>query len=117
MAAMCRFNFGISRIGGKGEPLMNIDPVLALPSVAEKKEKTKTGPAAAGKRLFQETLQKVNQQQLNAEKAVQELTSGKIKDLHQVMIATEQARLSLQLTMQVTSKVVEAYKEITRIQI
>lgn len=96
---------------------MRVHPALTPPSPAGKEEKTNTGSPAGGSRLFQETLQKVNQQQLNAAKAVQELTSGEIEDLHQVMIVTEQARLSLQFTVQVTNKAVEAYKEITRMQI
>jgi flagellar hook-basal body complex protein FliE len=95
---------------------MRINPYPVPLSPAGKEEKTKSGPATFSE-LFQEALHKVNQQQLEAEKAVQGLTSGEIEDLHQVMIATEKARLSLQLTVQVTNKVVEAYKEITRMQI
>ncbi|NMB35003.1 MAG: flagellar hook-basal body complex protein FliE [Firmicutes bacterium] len=96
---------------------MHINPSftpLSLPGQGE--EKTRSTPTAFGE-LFQSALQKVNQQQLEAEEAVQGLISGEIEDLHQVMIATEKARLSLQLTVQVTNKVVEAYKEMTRMQI
>ncbi len=96
---------------------MRINPSLvSLSPAGQKEEKTKSSPTAFGE-LFQAALQKVNQQQLEAEEAVQGLISGEIEDLHQVMIATEKARLSLQLTVQVTNKVVEAYKEITRMQI
>ncbi|MNZ76438.1 Flagellar hook-basal body complex protein FliE [compost metagenome] len=38
-------------------------------------------------------------------------------DVTKVLIATEQAQLSLQLTSQIRNKVVEAYQEIMRIQI
>ena len=48
---------------------------------------------------------------------MQGLISGEVEELHQVMIAGEKARLSLQLTVQLTNKVIEAYKEITRMQI
>ena len=96
---------------------MRINPSLvSLSPAGQKEEKAKSGPTAFGE-LFQTALQEVNQQQLEAEEAVQGLISGEIEDLHQVMIATERARLSLQLTVQVTNKVVEAYKEITRMQI
>ncbi|NLJ56934.1 MAG: flagellar hook-basal body complex protein FliE [Firmicutes bacterium] len=96
---------------------MRVRPTVVPPFSAGKEEKTNTGSTAAGGSLFREALQKVNQQQLNAAKAVQELAAGELEDLHQVMIATEQARLSLQLAVQVTNKAVEAYKEITRMQI
>lgn len=95
---------------------MRVHSVSPSLSPVGKEEKTKSGSADFNG-LFQEALQQVSKQQLEAEKAVEELVSGKIEDLHQVMIATEKARLSLQLTVQVTNKVVEAYKEITRMQI
>lgn len=41
---------------------------------------------------------------------------GKV-DVTQVLLASEQAHLSLQLTSQVRNKVVEAYQEIMRMQI
>lgn len=96
---------------------MQINPFLTASfSTGRKEEKTKSSPTAFGE-LFRAALQEVNQQQLKAEEAVQGLVSGEIEDLHQVMLATEKARLSLQLTVQVTNKVVEAYKEITRMQV
>lgn len=97
--------------------MTRINPSLASLSPTKQEEgKTKPGPTAFGE-LFQAALQDVNEQQLEAEKAVQGLVTGEIEDLHRVMIATEKARLSLQLTVQVTNKVVEAYKEMTRMQI
>jgi len=90
--------------------------VVPLPPPAETEKKEKSTPAPFGDHL-QEALQKVNSMQLEADEATAGLISGEIEDLHQVMIATEQARLSLQLTVQVTNKIVEAYREISRMQI
>ena len=98
---------------------MHINPynpyVVPLPTT-ENGEKKPSGPATFGD-LFQEALQKVNRQQLEAEEALQGLISGEVEDLHQVMIAGEKARLSLQITVQLTNKVIEAYREISRMQI
>jgi flagellar hook-basal body complex protein FliE len=56
----------------------------------------------------------------NQEKKVHELNDqfllGKV-DVTQVLIASEQAHLSLQLTSQVRNKVVEAYQEMMRMQL
>lgn len=56
----------------------------------------------------------------NQEKQVHALNDqyllGKV-DVTQVLIASEQAQLSLQLTSQVRNKVVEAYQEIMRMQL
>lgn len=95
---------------------MRINPYVVPLPPAEKEEKKASNSATFGE-LFQEYLQKVNRQQLEAEESLQGLISGEAEELHQVMIATEKARLSLQITVQLTNKVIEAYREITRMQI
>ena len=44
------------------------------------------------------------------------LITGEVEDLHQVMIAAQKASITLDLTIQVRNKVVEAYQEIMRMQ-
>ncbi len=61
-----------------------------------------------------DALNKVNQDQLNSEAMNKALATGEVQDLHQVMIASQQSMLSLQLTVQIRNKVVEAYQEIMR---
>ncbi len=63
---------------------------------------------------FSEQLNGVNAQLTTAEHGVQQLAAGAPANLHQVMIDLEQAKLALQLAMQVRSKVLEAYQEIMR---
>lgn len=77
--------------------------------------KTEAGPSFI--EYLQEALGRVNRLQIEAEQAAAELISGDINSLHQLMIKTEEARLALQLTVQVTGKVVEAYQELSRMQI
>ncbi len=67
--------------------------------------------------LLAEYLGKVNQANLHAEKLSQDLALGKNVELHQVMLATEQANLALQLTIQIRNKVIEAYQEVMRMQV
>lgn len=67
--------------------------------------------------ILKSELNKVNEVQLNAEQATQDLLTGKATDIHQVMIATEEARLSLELAVQIRNKLVDAYQEIIRMQI
>jgi flagellar hook-basal body complex protein FliE len=45
------------------------------------------------------------------------LAAGQDVDLHEVILAMEQANLATQLTLQVRNKLVEAYQEISRMQI
>lgn len=67
--------------------------------------------------VIKEQIQKLNESQINADNMTEAFIKGDIDDLHAVMIATEEARLSLDLAIQVRNKVVEAYKEINNIQL
>lgn len=73
------------------------------------------GPGFAD--TLRDVLGKVNRLQVEADAATAGLISGNLESLHQVMIKAEEAQLSLQFTVQVVSKVLQAYQEIARMQI
>ena len=62
-------------------------------------------------------LDEVNDQQLQAEATSEAFIKGDNVDIHQVMVVSEEAKLSLQMAVQVRNKLVEAYQEINRIQL
>ncbi|WP_433708548.1 flagellar hook-basal body complex protein FliE [Paenibacillus illinoisensis] len=64
---------------------------------------------------LQEALRSVATQETQAHEMSNQFLLGNV-NVDQVMIASEQALLSLQLTSQVRNKVVEAYQEIMRTQ-
>lgn len=68
--------------------------------------------------LLQDAIGHVNQLQHNQEVAQLALATGSEDiSVHQVMVATEQARLALDFTMAVRNKVMDAYNEIMRMQV
>jgi flagellar hook-basal body complex protein FliE len=67
--------------------------------------------------LFKQSLEKVNAAQQKSDMLTDKLVTGEVKDVHEVMIAAQKASLSLQLTLQVRNKVVEAYQEVMRMQV
>jgi len=75
-------------------------------------------PAAAEGTDFvqtlEDTMQKVESLQTEAEKQVEGMVSGKGVDIHSAMIAVEKADLSFQLMMQVRNKIVDAYQQISQ---
>lgn len=75
-----------------------------------------TGLDAFGKTLEQ-AIQALNNQQLEADQWAARLAAGEDVDLHQVLIALEQAEIGFRLALQVRSKLVEAYQEIMRMQV
>lgn len=60
---------------------------------------------------------KVNDLQVEAQEYKKLLATGDVDNLHSVMIAAEKANIALQLTMSIRSKVVDAYREIMRMQL
>lgn len=56
----------------------------------------------------------VNKNQVQSDVFTQKLVRGEDVELHDVMIAAQKASISLNATMQVRNKVVEAYQEIIR---
>lgn len=69
------------------------------------------------KEIISDEINKVNNIQIHADKITEQFISGEVDDLHTVMIATEEARLSLELAVQIRNKVVESYKEINNMQL
>ncbi|MEW6725532.1 flagellar hook-basal body complex protein FliE [Desulforudis sp. 1088] len=70
------------------------------------------GPAFG--EVLTRAIEELNASQVKADKAVQGFLSGEVKDVHQVMIALEEAHLMMQLSLEVRNKLVEAYQELSR---
>ncbi len=63
------------------------------------------------------TIAEVNQAQLAADHASEQIAAGETKNLHEAMIKLEEADISLRLMVQLRNKAVEAYQEIMRMQV
>ena len=68
-------------------------------------------------KIIEQSIAEVNQMQREADDAVQDLNTGRNKDIHGTLIALEKADISFQLLMQVRNKIIAAYQEIMRMQI
>ena len=67
--------------------------------------------------IMKSTISQVNQAQNRGDTAIEQLNTGKAESLHEVMIATEEADISLKMLVQMRNKVLSAYEEIMRMQI
>ncbi|MGC8778138.1 MAG: flagellar hook-basal body complex protein FliE [Candidatus Caldatribacteriaceae bacterium] len=85
-------------------------------AVTASKEKGSGSPEGFGKLLL-DALTEVNDLQVEADSAIQDVVLGKEEDLHRAIVALEKANLALGLTVQVRNKVIEAYQEIMRMQL
>jgi flagellar hook-basal body complex protein FliE len=66
-------------------------------------------------KVMKEAITKISQIQEDADRAVNELTSG--KDVTQAIIAMEKADMSFQLMVEIRNKLLSAYEEVMRMQV
>jgi flagellar hook-basal body complex protein FliE len=88
------------------EQLGDVQPPLELP-----------GQSESFATLLQQSLERVDGLQHEADAAARGFALGQAPSVHDVMIAMEKADLLLRLTTKVRNKVVEAYQEIMRMQV
>ncbi len=76
-------------------------------------------PAAPGKfgELIKEYVQTVNAQEHAADKAAVELATGKNHNVSETLLALQQAEVSFQMMLSVRNKLVDAYREVMRMQV
>lgn len=97
--------------------MKDITLVSHLQSLAPQSAKGIKPPQEGFGKALEEAVTQVNNQQVEADKAVEKLQAGEAQNLHEVMISMEKADISLRLMVQMRNKVVEAYQEIMRMQV
>lgn len=95
--------------------------IRALSESASGSQKQSAGGAREASQTFGRLLARavddLNTVNNEANEAAAKLAAGQPVELHDVMIAMEQADLSLRMVLQVRNKLVEAYQEIQRMQV
>ena len=104
------------------DPIQNIPQ---LPSLNPLSGTSKSGqgsgaPGAEGGVAFgdllKQALQEVNQVSAQADDEARNLMTGESADMHTAMLAVQKADLSFQMMMAVRSKLIDAYREVMRMQ-
>ena len=67
--------------------------------------------------VFKGALDKLNEKQVQADDITNRFVMGEDIEVHEMMLATEEAEMSLQLAVQMRNKIVEAVQELTRMQL
>lgn len=67
--------------------------------------------------ILKSMLDSANEAQIKADEETQKLISGESADIHNALIAAEEARIQLELVVQVRNKLLESYQEITKMQV
>jgi flagellar hook-basal body complex protein FliE len=99
---------------------MRVDPLKLFPSGMSRLGADDVAESSGGKSfsdILGQALGDANKLQLDATQASNNLVTGKIQDVSEVVVATQKATMALQLTMQVRNKILDAYQEVMRMQV
>lgn len=76
----------------------------------------KVSPNSFANQLLAE-ISSVNNKLNTAETSLQDMAAGKSSNIHHVMLALEEAKMSFELMMQVRNKLLDGYQDILRMQV
>lgn len=97
---------------------INITGLNTSNNVSQKNGVKKTGSNGLDfASVLNDSLKELNKVQESADKAIADLATGEVKDLHQAAIAIGKAETSMKLMLEIRNKALSAYKEISRTQI
>ena len=98
---------------------MSVLPVTSVPGVTTGAQPAigKSSESNTGQNNFAKLLSSANEQQLTAEKAVNELADGSTTSLHNVVLSAAKADLSFRLILELRNKLIESFQEIMRMQV
>jgi flagellar hook-basal body complex protein FliE len=109
----------VSRLFGTMERVSPEQPGQASPAGGPEHLGSAAAPGA-GKTfsdILTDSMEKVNLYQHESDSAIKELVAGRNKNIHETMLTIERADTSLKLMMQVRNKILDAYREIMRMQV
>lgn len=67
--------------------------------------------------VLSDAISKVNDSEVNANNKIESLIKGEDVEMHEVMLEMQESVLSLQALIEVRNKTVEAYQEISKLQL
>ena len=96
---------------------LQVKGVSSLPiEKSGSEKKVAHDPISDFKKILSQSVEEVNGLLTKADQSAQEMVAGKM-DIHQAMVAIEQAQISFSLLLQVRNKMIEAYQQIMQMQI
>lgn len=98
-------------------PISQMPPVSTLQETARKASQDRSNIEIPFADVFRDAFENLAEQQDISSRDALDLSLGKSDDLHNIMINSEAAAVALELTVQLTSRAVNAYNEIMRMQV
>jgi flagellar hook-basal body complex protein FliE len=102
------------------DPLLNLNQLPSLQPLGEAGKGVKgaetTAEGANFADLLKQAMQEVDVAQTTAQQEARNLMTGEATDMHTAILAVQKADVSFQMMMAVRSKLIDAYREVMRMQ-
>ncbi len=99
------------------EGIPGIKPIVMDNLLAPERTTAKPAEGSSFQNLLMEGIKTLNTQDQESAAVTQAFLKGEGPSVHTVMLATEQAKLSMEFAVQIRNKVMEAYQEVMRMQV
>jgi flagellar hook-basal body complex protein FliE len=96
---------------------INPNPIPSIPALGSVQKPSASSNTAQITQSFENMLTALNQSQLNSDALVEKLARGENVDLHAVMIGMEENNVNFNVALGIRDKLVEAYREVMRMQV
>ena len=93
------------------------EEIFQIDSTSNVNAKSKTNGVGDFSEVLSSSLNKVNDAQVASEKMNAAFVAGDDVQISDVMLAGEEAKISLQFAVQVRNRLIDAYKELTNMQL
>ena len=97
--------------------IIPIGPIQNGNKVDLKFDKAEKQNGVSFKETVSNFVNEVNDLQIKAGESVENFATGKVENVHEVMIAMSKAEVSFKFMMETRNKLIDAYKEIIRMQV
>lgn len=98
-------------------PISSSNPIPIIPEINSTQKSSASSNTKQITQSFEDMLTSLNQSQQNSDNLVEQLARGEDVDLHTVMIAMEENNVNFNVALGVRDKLIEAYREIMRMQV
>jgi flagellar hook-basal body complex protein FliE len=98
-------------------PPIQSSSIAGIPEIGSTPKPAASGSTKQITQTFESMLNSLNQSQANSDNLMQQLSQGDNVDLHTVMIGMEENNVNFNVALGIRDKLVEAYREVMRMQI
>ena len=93
------------------------NPIPSIPAIGSTKKPSASSSTQQVAQTFETMLSSLNQSQQKSDSLVEQMSQGKNVDLHTVMIGMEENNVNFNVALGIRDKLVDAYREIMRMQV